>query len=153
METFTSLREASPCPSARVTSHILWPHQIDPSSFTPSCALLIQQCLQPSWPEIFALRSICYFLYFLNLLFSFRFTVCNLQIAFFFITLFDVRCRGLLFSKRALHAQRDNFWWPCKNEMIHYLICTFYNKYIDIFLTRCWVEPALEIFSQVFFRT
>ena len=48
METFTSLREASPCPSARVTSHILWPHQIDPSSFTPSCALLIQQCLQPS---------------------------------------------------------------------------------------------------------
>ena len=48
METFTSLREASPCPSARVTSHILWPHQIDPSIFTPSCALLIQQCLQPS---------------------------------------------------------------------------------------------------------
>ena len=68
METFTSLREASPCPSARVTSHILWPHQIDPSSFTPSCALLIQQCLQPSWPEIFALRSICYFCIFLKLI-------------------------------------------------------------------------------------
>ena len=75
------------CPSASVTSDTLWPHQIDPSIFTLSCALLIQPCLQPSWPKIFAHICICY-LYFLNIIFSFRFTVCNLQLAFFSSLLF-----------------------------------------------------------------
>ena len=133
METFTSLREASPCPSARVTSHILWPHQIDPSSFTPSCALLIQQCLQPSWPEIFALRSICYFCIFLKLILVSGSLCAICRLPFFFITLFDVRCRSLLFQ-RELSMHRETLFddhammrWDDSLFDLHF---SSFNKYI-----------------------